>query len=84
MTVAASNTATLSAIAKSQIEGFDKTFGAVLAFNTIGWKPSNILFNAVDAILGDPLISTAFNGQQPSEARAWIATPRSLPPARSP
>ncbi len=70
--VSARNTATLTALAKSQIEGFDKTFGAVLAFNTIGWKPSNILFNAVDAILGDPLISSAFNGEQPSEALAWI------------
>ena len=72
VTVAAANTASLSALARSQIEGFDKTFGAVLAFNTIGWKPSNILFNAVDAILGDPLISSAFNGEQPSEALAWI------------
>ena len=43
-----------------------------LVFNTIGWRPSNLLFNAVDAILGDPLISTAFDGQAPFSATASI------------
>ena len=33
------------------------TLSAVVAFNSIGWKPSNLLFNAVDALVGDPLIS---------------------------
>ena len=32
-------------------------FGFTLAFNSIGWKAQNFLFNAVDALLGDPLIS---------------------------
>ena len=36
--------------------------GVELAFNTIGWKRSNLLFDALDALLGDPLISTAFGG----------------------
>ena len=62
----------LSAIATSKLEGFDATYSFVLAFNTIGWKPSNVLFNAVDALLGDPLVSDAFDGQQPSQALAWI------------
>ena len=44
----------------------------MLAFNSIGWKPSNILFNAVDALLGDPLISSAFNGERPAYAQASI------------
>ena len=44
----------------------------MLVFNSIGWKPSNILFNAVDALLGDPLISSAFNGEQPAHAQAYI------------
>ena len=61
-TVDARTRSTLEATATSKIEGFDKTFGAVVAFNSIGWKPSNILFNALDALLGDPLISSAFNG----------------------
>ena len=69
----AENTSTLDATATSKIEGFDKTFGAVVAFNSIGWKSSNILFNALDALLGDPLISSAFDGAQtPSDAQAWI------------
>jgi len=44
-----------------------------VAFNSIGWKSSNILFNAIDALLGDPLISGAFDGAStPSDAQAWI------------
>ena len=31
-----------------------------------------MLFNAVDTLLGDPLISRAFHGQQPAEAIAYI------------
>ncbi|MBA2349921.1 MAG: hypothetical protein H0V81_16715, partial [Solirubrobacterales bacterium] len=75
--VSARTTATLTATASSKIEAFDLAIGFVLAFNTIGWRPSNILFHAVDALLGDPLISAAFNGNDsPSVARAWIrATP---------
>ena len=46
--------------------------GIMLAFNSIGWKPSNILFNAVDALLGDPLISSAFDGAQPASTLAHI------------
>ncbi len=72
VTVQAETNATLTATADSKLEAFDESFSFVLAFNTIGWLPSNILFNAVDALLGDPLISTAFNGPDPSAARAWI------------
>ena len=44
-----------------------------MAFNSIGWKSTNILFNALDALLGDPLISGAFDGAStPSDAQAWI------------
>ena len=53
----------MDATATSKIEAWDN-LSFVLAFNSIGWKPSNILFNAIDAILGDPLISSAFNGEQ--------------------
>ena len=34
--------------------------GVTLAFNSIGWKSQNFLFNAVDTLLGDPLIANAF------------------------
>ena len=43
-----------------------------LAFNTVGWKPTNALFAAVDALLQDPLISEAFDGVQPAQAKAII------------
>ena len=49
-----------------------ESVGVILAFNTIGWKPSNVLFMAVDALLGDPLISTAFGGAQPAMTIAYI------------
>ena len=34
-----------------------QSVGVELAFNTIGWERSNLLFAALDALLGDPLIS---------------------------
>ena len=69
----ASTTAKIDATSTTKIEAFDKSLGFVAVFNTIGWKPSNLLFNLVDAILGDPLTSSAFNGDAtPSAARAFI------------
>jgi len=71
--VSAENVSTLEATATSKIEGFDQTFGAVVAFNSIGWRSSNVLFNALDALLGDPLLSDAFDGAStPSDAQAWV------------
>ncbi|HZI44062.1 MAG TPA: hypothetical protein VFD53_02515, partial [Ilumatobacter sp.] len=71
--VSAENVSTLEATATSRIEGFDETTGFTVAFNSIGWKSSNILFNGIDALLGDPLISEAFDGSNtPSDAQAWL------------
>jgi hypothetical protein len=42
----------------------------LLAFNTIGWEAQNVLFNTVDALLGDPLISDALGNQQPARVRS--------------
>ncbi len=50
----------------------DTAGSLTLAFNTIGWKSQNFLFNTIDAILGDPLISSAFHGEQPAEVDAFI------------
>ena len=47
-------------------------FNFSIAFNSLGWKAQNILFNAIDALLGDPLISSAFNGEQPAEVQAYV------------
>lgn len=49
-----------------------KTFGLTLAFNSIGWKSQNLLFNAVDAFLGDPVIGNAFGNQDPALVQAHI------------
>src|SRR5262249_46433154 len=38
------------------------------AFNTVGWKPQNILFDTVDALLGDGILGTS----QPSQTQAYI------------
>src|SRR5439155_16267645 len=46
--------------------------GVTLAFNSIGWAPQNILFNTVDAIIGDPAISDGFGGEVPSGAGAYV------------
>ncbi|MGB7817523.1 MAG: hypothetical protein WBL35_02135, partial [Ornithinibacter sp.] len=57
-------------LASIQSEG--DTYGVVLAFNTIGWKSQNFLFNTVDTILGDPLVNEAFDGSSPSEIIARL------------
>ena len=61
----------MDATATSKIESWDN-LSFVLAFNSIGWKPSNLLFNPIDAIIGDPLISSAFKGEQAAEAIAYL------------
>ena len=43
-----------------------------LAFNTIGWKSENVLFSAIDALLGDSLLAGAFSGENPSNATATM------------
>ena len=47
--------------------------GILLAFNTVGWGRSNLLFAALDALMGDPLISSAFGGAlHPAESLASV------------
>src|SRR5207253_11150288 len=72
VTVDARNTATIDASALNAVTTGGTGVGVTLAFNSIGWKPQNILFNTVDAIIGDPAVSTAFNGEVPSGATAYI------------
>ncbi|MGB7964549.1 MAG: hypothetical protein WCF12_16525, partial [Propionicimonas sp.] len=69
--VEAQNAAAIDATARSHIEAWT-AISAVVAFNSIGWKSSNLLFDAVDALLGDPLISSAFSGEQPADALAYL------------
>ena len=72
VTVLAENISGVDARILAATTSGDTAVGITLAFNTIGWKSQNFLFNTVDAILGDPLISNALGGQQPAEAFAYV------------
>ena len=43
-----------------------------LAFNSVGWEPQNLLFNTLDALLGDPLISDAMDNGEGAGAKAYL------------
>ena len=58
--VHAENLSQIDAEALNSIESAGEGAGVTLAFNSIGWKSQNILFNLIDTILGDPLIANAF------------------------
>ena len=70
--VTATNLSVIDALTFAATSTGNQAVGVLLAFNTIGWNPSNLLFAAVDALLGDPLISEAFNGENPAETLAYI------------
>ncbi len=72
VTVSAQNTASIDASSTGSIAGETTAVGVVLAFNSVGYQPQNILFNIVDTIVGDPLIATATNGETPADAIAFI------------
>jgi hypothetical protein len=72
VSVASEDTSAIDATLLSSFSSAGNAIGIMLAFNSIGWKPSNLLFNAVDALLGDPLISTAFSGSQPATTLAYV------------
>ena len=72
-TIDAANTSIIDATVLSSTKSGDAAYGITLAFNTIGWKSHNLLFNAIDAILGDPLVSSAFNGEQPAFTQAYMS-----------
>ena len=69
--VTANNTALLDATVNTSSQSGDTAVAFTLAFNSLGWQPQNVLFNAIDALLGDPLISEAFDGEE-SGARACL------------
>ncbi len=48
--------------------GDQETIGAILAFNALGYDPENVLFNSIDALLGDDYLADA----DPSNATAYI------------
>ena len=46
--------------------------GVTLAFNTIGWDSENVLFSAIDALLGSSTLASAFGSENPSNATATM------------
>jgi hypothetical protein len=69
--VDAQNVSRIDATTESKMEAWDAK-SLVVAFNSVGWKAQNIFFNALDALLGDPVISSAFGGEQPAAVQAYI------------
>ncbi|KPA14159.1 hypothetical protein MHK_005634, partial [Candidatus Magnetomorum sp. HK-1] len=67
LTLDAQNTSIINAINKSVTTTGDTGVGVTLAFNTIGWEAQNILFQAIDAIIG-----TDIGNEQPAEVKAYI------------
>jgi hypothetical protein len=85
VTVSGNNLSQMDAITASATSSGDTAVGITLAFNTLGWEPQNVLFNTVDALIGDPLISSAFgNDRRPRGRRRPSSTRPSWPAARSP
>ena len=70
--VSARNASGIDATIDSSSDAGGSTLDFTIAFNSIGWKAQNILFNAIDALLGDPAISSAFGGSQPADVQAYI------------
>ena len=65
VTVAAANHAGIDATLLVATNSGDTAVSISLAFNSLGWKSQNILFNLVDAVLGSPIVSGALDGEDP-------------------
>ncbi|KAF0119390.1 MAG: Flagellar hook-length control protein FliK [Rhodospirillaceae bacterium] len=65
--VVATNTATIDAIIASTTEANGHSIGVTLAFNSVGFDSQNVLFNAVDALIG-----TSLGDENPVKTVAFI------------
>ena len=65
------NTSIINASTTSAARASD-AIGVVVAFNTIGWEAQNLLFNAIDALIGSPEVADAFGAENPAEVLAYI------------
>ena len=68
VSLTAKNQSSIDATATTSVIGSGTTVGAVIAFNTVGWKPINLAFQIVDAFLGDSILGAA----QPAVTQAYI------------
>ncbi len=66
--------AEIDARALVAIDAAGNAFGLTLAFNTIGWEPTNVFFALIEALIGDPAIgeNTSFGAERPADATAVI------------
>ena len=71
VSVDAENTELIDARLHSSSDSSGQSVGITLAFNSLGWKPVNALFNAIDALIGDPILSNTFKGQA-ANTQAYI------------
>ncbi|MGN7612778.1 beta strand repeat-containing protein, partial [Magnetococcales bacterium HHB-1] len=67
--IQASNTEAIKASISSKLKASGKSIGVVLAFNTMGWKDQNFLFDAVDALIG--FGSTSIGDEDRAEVNAY-------------
>ncbi|NDG42600.1 MAG: hypothetical protein EBY28_25440, partial [Betaproteobacteria bacterium] len=70
LTVSSDSKAQISAELTSKVEA-SVSVGVVLAFNTIGYAPQDLLRNVVDGVLGIGLA-----GEQKAATKAWISNSR--------
>ncbi|MBF0263462.1 MAG: hypothetical protein HQL97_16680, partial [Magnetococcales bacterium] len=67
LTVDGVNSGHIVAENNSSMSSDGKSIGVTLAFNTVGWKPTNILFATIDALVGSRLAD-----EQPSTVMAYV------------
>jgi hypothetical protein len=67
--VIARNRAGIDATALAATASGDTAVGVTIAFNSIGWASQNVLFNAIDALIGFDALGSA----QPSKTHATVA-----------
>ena len=71
--VDAEDTSTLEAGVSAATDSGSAGDGVIMAFNAIGWEAQFFLFNAIDTLAGNPLISNALGGQDPADVQAYIS-----------
>jgi hypothetical protein len=72
LVMSAANSSSINAETLTMASSGANAFGLILAFNTVGWKAQNVLFNTVDALLGDPLIASSLGNEDPSRVEVFI------------
>ena len=60
--VTAEQRASLTATLVNAVTSGDTALAATLAFNSIGFESQNVLFNAIDTLLGDSVLGTELGG----------------------